>query len=75
MESQTSSKSNFVVLFSYPRCFYNVALSVISYVSNEENDSTAITELQKCFQQCYKIYCNNKQLKPVEFSSNARVIM
>lgn len=48
---------------SHPGHCDNAAASfrVMSYVSNEEIDSAAITALQKCFQLCYKVYCNTEQ--------------
>lgn len=71
---QTSSRSNFVIFLSHPRCFDNAAVifRVMPYISNEIG--SAITELRKCFKQCYRIYCNDKQWKPVELSSSVRVM-
>lgn len=58
-----SCRSNLVMVSSHPGHCDNAAASfrVMSYVSNEEIDSAAITALQKCFQLCYKVYCNTEQ--------------
>lgn len=61
--SHMSCRSNPVIFSSHPGHCDNAAASfgVMSYFTNEEIDSAAITALQKCFQLCYKIYCNAEQ--------------
>lgn len=52
-----------MIFSSHPDHCDNAVASfrVMSYVSNEETDSAAITALQRFFLLCYKVYCNAEQ--------------